>query len=654
MDTREPLFRQPHWTINKVSVGLVLVTLLTYSPALWCDFVGWDDPIYVTRNPAVQAGLSPSGIAYAFTTFDSSNWIPLTWLSYELDSSLFGLQPVGFHATNVILHACNVCLLFLVLKRLTAATGRSAVVALFYAVHPLHVESVAWISERKDVLSTFWLMCALLLYEWYARQPSSGRLIATGLCMALGLLAKPMLVTLPILLLLLDLWPLRRIAWNGVLQPAVSPDRYPPCHWWQAILEKLPLFALSLIAGSITLMAQQVSMIDGSTIPTVTRLGNALQAYGWYLWKTVLPTGLCAFYPHPLHALSWPVVGFWACLLLAFSVLVVYSGRRRPYLLFGWLWFLMTLLPVLGLVQVGMQAYADRYAYVPHIGLFVMIVWGIHDLLAQFESGWKCGVLLVIAGSVVCVSLTRSQISTWQNTQTLWSHALTLDHTNYVALGSRGVMHFQEGNCDAAQRDFLEALDSNPNDHNSIYWLGRLCYEREAWDQAAQYFIWVLRIDPQHKEAAHYLDLVSSRMAPQSNPIQIGTAPAKPNPAAVDQVRIGLRHARNQNARNADFESALQHFDEAIRIDPAYAGAHVNAAIACRELGRWQDAIQHMQSAVAGEPNHPEHRINLAQLLELTGQLSEARSHYLAALKLKPTDVEAQIRLSRLLKHLRP
>ena len=237
-------------------------------------------------------------------------------------------------------------------------------------------------------------------------------------------------------------------------------------------MEKLPLFALSLIAGMITLMAQQVSMIEESTIPGFTRLGNAFQAYGRYLWKTLLPTGLSAFYPHPMDAIPWPVVGLSAGLMLALSMLVIYCGRQRPYLPFGWLWFLITLLPVLGLVQVGMQAYADRYAYVPHIGLLVMIVWGIHDLFVRFESGLKCGVLLVIVGSMACVSLTRLQISTWQNTQTLWSHSLTVDPTNYVALGSRGVMHFKARNVDAAQRDllrdarshYLTALKLNPTD----------------------------------------------------------------------------------------------------------------------------------------------------------------------------------------------
>ena len=650
MDIREPLLRSADWTIIKASVGLVLVTLLTYSPALWCDFVGWDDPIYVTRNPAVQAGLSPSGIAYAFTTLDSSNWIPLTWLSYELDSSLFGLQPVGFHATNVILHACNVCLLFLVLKRLTAATGRSAVVALFYAVHPLHVESVAWISERKDVLSTFWLLCTLLAYERYARQPGYGRLLTTSLCMVCGLLAKPMLVTLPILLLLLDVWPLRRVAWTSLVGEHARAERYPACPWWQAGLEKLPLFGLSLLAGCITLMAQRDSMIAGSTISTLTRLGNAVQATGWYLWKTFSPTGLCAFYPHPRDALSWQVVGLWAGLLLAISVLVIYWGRLRPYLLFGWFWFLITLLPVLGLIQVGLQAHADRYAYVPHIGLFIMIVWGLHDLLTRFKSGIKWGTALVTLGGLACVSLTRSQISTWQNTDTLWSHALMLDPTNYVALGSRGVRHFKDRELDAAQHDLLEALYSNPNDHNSIYWLGRICHEREEWDPAAQYFIWVLQIDPQHQAAARYLEEASAKVEPQS--ALVGGSSRKPIPAAVDQVRAGLRQVRRQNARMADFAVALQHFEAAIKIDPAYAGARVNAAMACRELGRWQDAIQNMEAAAASEPERSEHQKNLAQLLESTGQLQAAKSHYLTALKLKPTDVEAQIRLQRILKQL--
>jgi protein O-mannosyl-transferase len=647
MDTQKPALAWNGWTTGRISICLIVVSLLTYLPALWCDFVEWDDPLSVTRNPAVAAGLTSESILYAFTTFDSGNWIPLTWLSYELDATLFGLNPAGFHATNIILHACNVWMLFLVLNRLTESSGLGAVVALFYAIHPLHVESVAWVSERKDVLSTFWMLAALLMYEHYARQPTITRLVATGLLMTLGLLAKQMLVTLPILLLLLDVWPMRRIVWTGLPQPIERENRYSPALWWKAVLEKLPLFVLSLIAGMITLVAQRANMSKESVIPAWNRVANAIQACDFYLWKTISPTGLSAFYPHPTHAINWQIAGLAASLLLAFTVFSVWWARRRPYILFGWLWFLVTLLPVLGLVQVGKQAYADRYVYVPHIGLFVLIVWGAHEPLAKFKGGLKAGMLLVVVGGVVCVSLTRSQISTWQNTRALWTHALSIDPSNYLALSAMGVIHFHEQKFETAQEDFMQAVISNPHDCISIYWLGRLCCEREEWDQAVQYFSWVLRIDPEHEEASHDLAIAIRKVAPQSND-RVQAAPAIP--AAVDKVRIGLKLARKQSVRRVDLESALRSFEEATRIDPTYAGAHVNAAITCRELGRRDEAIRHFRQAIELEPGRQEHHTDLAQVLELDNRLIEAKSQYEAALSLNPADVESRIHVTRLKK----
>ena len=399
-----------------LAAALALLTLAAFLPSLENGFVNLDDGFYVTGNPMVKRGLTGEGFAWAWTANVANNWHPLTVLSHMLDCTLFGLHAAGHHGTSLLLHVANVLLLFEVLRRMTGAPWRSAAVAGLFAVHPLHVESVAWVAERKDVLSAFFWILAMGAWSRYARQPSIGRYLLVALMMALGLMAKPMVVTLPFALLLLDVWPLER----------------PRTGW--LMVEKLPLLALSAVASLVTLRYQTTSLVPLEVLPWHVRLANAAISYGVYLGKTILPRKLAVFYPIPIEISAWKAVGA-AALLLVLTALAVWKARKAPWLLVGWLWFLGTLVPVIGLVQVGRQAMADRYTYIPSIGLFLAVCWGLPELSAISESRrWRTA----LAGATVLILLvltaaTRAQVRHWSNGVTLFRHALAVTRGNYVA-----------------------------------------------------------------------------------------------------------------------------------------------------------------------------------------------------------------------------
>ncbi len=396
--------RQYRLTLG-LGIALAVVTLLVYCRCFDFGFIQFDDPEYVFENRHVLAGLTADSVRWAFTTFNCANWHPLTWLSLEFDALLYGgPQAGGFHATNVVLHIANVVVLFLILGRMTGMVWRSAMVAALFALHPLHVESVAWVSERKDVLSTLFWMLTMAAYLVYVDRPSIARYLLVALALALGLMAKPMLITLPFVLLLLDYWPLGR--WQHGPKPALpspdsSKDQPQPLSLGRLLLEKIPLFVMVLGSCIVTFLAQHQGQAVGSfeKFPLLVRLWNALLTYVTYLGEMFLPRNLAVYYPHPglqISALRGVAAGL---LLLAISWLVLWPGRRFPYLAVGWFWYLGTLVPVVGLVQVGSQAMADRYTYVPLIGCFLMLTWGGGDL--ALAKGWfpfapvvSCAVLL--------------------------------------------------------------------------------------------------------------------------------------------------------------------------------------------------------------------------------------------------------------------
>jgi hypothetical protein len=414
-----------------LGTALTLLTLAAWLPTLRNGFVNLDDGLYVTGNPHVRQGLTRESLAWAMTANVANNWHPLTLLSHLLDVQLFGLDPAGHHATSLLLHLANVLLLFAVLTKMTArmtgAPGRSAAVAALFAAHPAHVESVAWVAERKDVLSALCWLLAMAAYERYARRPSPGRYLLVALAMTLGLAAKPMVVTLPFALLLLDVWPLERLHLG----------------WKRLGAEKLPLFALSAVSSLITLHYQKTSLAPLDVLPWSFRLAGAAVSYVAYLGKLLLSRNLAVFYPVPLEIPVWETAGA-VTLIAAITAFSIWKARRAPWLLVGWLWFLGTLVPVIGLVQVGRQAMADRYTYLPSIGLFLAIVWGVAELAGHRR------VLLATATAVVIALLavgTWRQAGYWKDSDALYRHALAVTRGNYLA-------HLGLAKALAAERDW--------------------------------------------------------------------------------------------------------------------------------------------------------------------------------------------------------
>jgi hypothetical protein len=419
-----------------VSVLLAL-TVFVYLPVRGFEFVNYDDPDYVTENLHVRSGLTANSVAWALTSRDAGNWHPLTWISHMLDCQLFGLNSGGHHLTNLALHALNTLLLFWVFTRMTGALWRSAWVALLFALHPLHVESVAWVAERKDVLSaTFWFLTTLAYIRFVERR-TLGRYLAMLLWFCLGLMSKAMLVTLPFVLLLLDVWPLKRLP-EGGLPPTAG--------WWSLFLEKAPLIAVAAAASAVTFVAQRrAGAVTGlDSIPILARTGNACISYLTYLFQAVWPANLAVFYPMPIQFPVLQAVAA-AASVVALSLLAWRSVRRRPYVFTGWFWYLGTLVPVIGLVQVGSQARADRYTYLPLVGVFAIAGWGLAEIVERRPRAQALVVTLAVAATAAWTATTSRQLLHWRSTAALFDHALDVTSNNYVALDVLGGLLQAEG-----------------------------------------------------------------------------------------------------------------------------------------------------------------------------------------------------------------
>jgi protein O-mannosyl-transferase len=518
-----------HKNLERVLGFILLVgTIGTYWYLLHCDFVFFDDPPYVTENPQVRMGLNRASLSWAFTTFHSSNWHPLTWLSHMLDCDLYGLNPAGHHLTSLFFHVGNTLLLFLVLREATGTNWRSFFVAALFSLHPLHVESVAWVSERKDVLSTFFWMLTLLAYVRYVRQPGIWRYLWVFLLFALGLLAKPMLVTLPFVLLLLDYWPIARTSPGSPFG-----DGRQRGEWGRLFLEKAPLFLLSTASSVVTYLAQSeggaVVPLDGLSFGV--RVANGLVACVLYLFNTLWPTNLTIFYPHPGISIEPWLVMVSAVFLLGLSGVAMQQASRRPYLLVGWLWYLGTLVPVIGLIQVGDQAMADRYTYIPLIGLFIAMVWG---LTAVFES---CKVRRIFVAPLVCTVFlalivgTHRQLRHWQTTTSLFEHSLRVTKNNYLAYFILSQVKAVNGDLDEAHFHYDKAVEINPGFvakmHNRT---GYYFAEQGQLDVAMSEFEKAIQIFPDYSNAHNNLGVVL--------------------------------------AKKAHYDEALAHFAEALRISP--------------------------------------------------------------------------------------
>jgi tetratricopeptide (TPR) repeat protein len=599
----KPVDRQSRGTL--IFLGLTLLTVVSFSPLCLdsYDFINLDDPLYVTRNPHVQAGLTPPNVRWAFTTFHGDNWMPLTWLSLQLDAQLHGTRPWGYHLTNVLLHTASVLLLFAVLRWMTGYVGRSAIVAGLFAVHPLRVESVAWVAERKDVLGGLFWMLTLAVYTGYARRPGWRRYALLGFTFALGLLTKPMLVTLPCVLLLLDYWPLRRFR-QASTTPAIAVSnstegpRFPVCRLRHLLREKTPLLALAAVASALTVLAQGKLVMPLEQFPFSVRLANAVVSYVRYLGKMAWPIDLALHYPHPGDTLPPTLVAGAALLLGSITVISIRARSRRPYLLVGWLWYLGTLVPVIGLIQVATQALADRYTYIPLIGIFLLLVWGAVDIASRWQAeGVAAAVAVVLL--LMCGLLTWAQTHYWINSRVLWTHTLEVTGDgNTMAHNGLGIALLKDGDLDAAEGEFLAALRGKPDYADAYYHLGLVAVRRLDWREALRCF-----------DAA-------SRYKPQDTRVVKATA-------------LALLSA-------GEPEKAQDYFLRAREIDPDDAVPDYGLGRCLESQGELIEAEAHMQQAIARAPTDAVFHRELGLILRRQGRSAESRSEYEQSLHLDP------------------
>jgi protein O-mannosyl-transferase len=580
------------------AVGLFLTTITLYYPALGNDFVNYDDPDYVTSNTHVEQGLTATSIAWAFRSIDEANWHPLTWLSHMLDVTLFGLRPAGHHAESIFWHAANVVLLFVLLAKATSRVGRSALVAALFAVHPLNVESVAWVAERKTVLSAFFLLLAIAAYGWYRKKPRVSAYLIVAICFALGLMAKPMVITFPFLLLLLDFWPL---------------GRFPATPLAKLVAEKIPLLVLSTASAVITLYAQRSGGALGTValLPFPVRLKNAIYSYLIYVEKTFWPSGLAVFYPHPEASLALWKVLIAATVLVAISGLVWYFRAHR-YLSAGWLWFLGTLIPVIGIVQVGRQAWADRYAYIPLWGLFVIIVWLLAEAAARVGMSYIAQIAIALALLFGYFSDARAQIRCWQNSFTLFTQAIETTGDNGLAEGNLGSA-FQEINRSDLARPHLErAVQLSPTLAAPHYNLGILLHRENDLEGAERQYRLALKYASDNLEAArahNNLGALYNQVGKYDQAAAEYNEALGLNPNEENSI-IGLGIIKQEND---DLNGALQEFLRAEKIAPSPVAFYWQG-IVLERMGQTKPAVGAYENALRLAPQFDDAKVRLENL----------------------------------------
>lgn len=609
----DPPEKQPYGLKDfLICLALLMATFAVYAQVRQFEFVNLDDSAYTSDNLLVRRGITLEGIEWALTSQDAANWFPATWISHMLDCQFFGLDSGWHHIINVLIHGLASLLLFAFLYRATGARWRSALVAFLFAVHPLHVESVAWVAERKDVLSGFFWFLTLWAYLWFTERLSSIRYLLVLLAFCLGLMAKPMIVTLPFVLLLLDFWPLRRFSFP------VRAEAGDKSHPGAIVLEKAPLVALSLAVSVITYRAQH----RGGAVKALTafplglRLENALTSCVAYIGQTLWPVRLAVIYPYPRHIPAWQAV-LAALALAGVSMIVVRLRRRCPYLAMGWFWFLGTLVPVIGLVQVGVQARADRYTYIPMVGLLIMVAWGVAQI-ARHQRAKQVAAILMSLTCLTCAALAWLQVQHWRNSETLFRHALDVTEENAVA-----------------QVNLANYLVNVP---------GKVPEAVGLWEAA-------LRIDPDSVAAHTGLGNALARIPgqlPESFPhLQAALRLAPDWPIPHNELGNALVKAGR-------LREAIAQFNEALRLDPDYADAHYNLGVALSEIpSRSAEAMSEYQAALRIKPDYAEARLNLGNVLAgLPGRLPEAIREYEAALRIRPEYAEVHYNLGQVLSRI--
>jgi len=565
--------------VKKRRIEIVICLLLSaaclvvYLQLINYDFVNYDDELYVTKNPHIQAGVTLKSVIWAFTTGHASNWHPLTWLSHMLDFELYGLNPMGHHWTNLQLHIANTLLLFIVLKLMTGAMLRSAFVSALFAIHPLHVESVAWVAERKDVLCAFFWMLSMYAYVGYVRYPKKKRYyISLIILFALGLMAKPMIVTLPFVLLVLDFWPLSRF------QSIIHEQKLNVFQAFNTLVwEKTPLFALTAISCGITFFVQQhggaVASIEA--LPLKARAANAIVSYTNYIGKMIWPLHLAVLYPFREWNTEQILIS--GVLLLLISTLAVRIWQRHPYVPAGWFWYLGTLIPVIGLVQVGAQRMADRYTYIPLIGLFIIIAWAMPDILSKWRS--RRIVLGTISGAMIILFMICSwfQVHHWRNGVTLFTHAVESTNNNSIAYCELGHALNEQGKRDEAIIQFKSALKINPYYAEAHYELGVTLEAQGNSTGAAKQYLETLRTNPNHVKAHNSMGIIL--------------------------------------AKQGNFKDSVYHYKKALQINPEYPGAYYNLGKIFSAQGKIEEAIYYYQKALSYSSNMTQALYNLSWIL---------------------------------------
>ena len=575
---------------------LALTIIAIYNPVTRAPFLNYDDVVYVTDNSQVRAGVTWKTVAWAFETSEASNWHPLTWLSHALDCQIFGLNPMGPHTVNVFLHTANAILLFLLLDAATGFAWRSLFVVALFALHPINVESVAWISERKSVLSVFFFLLALAAYGWYARRPGVARYLSVTFAFALGLMTKPQVITFPFAVLLLDYWPLRRVDETATHLPAanvgVSCDSEPAVERpstsisrWSLIGEKAPWLAMSAISAIITMRVQTEAI--HTRLPLWIHCGNAALAYVKYLGKFFWPVDLAPVYPHPELSLSVGAAALSALAIIGVSSVVTIFRDRRPYLV-GWFWFLGTLVPMIGLVQVGVQAMADRYAYIPFLGLFIIAVWGAADLV---KVGLVPPVLAKAAAAVLVLALglgLHRQVGFWGDNLTLWTHTLAITEGNYIAEDNLATALIAQGRAEEAMPHLQRARSLRPDDPNATLNIASLEQMQGNYQAALEGYAKVLQFT--------------------KNPYWV----------TASLLNGGYAHYSLKQYGNAQ-----QNFEAVLARQPRNASAYRGLGLVAQKAGNLEAAAKYFRYSVELQPS-PVGYLLLAQALESEGQREAA------------------------------
>ena len=627
-----------------VGLSFLLLIIFCYWPTYHADFINFDDFLYVTNNEYVKEGFSVKSLYWAFSSFDLSNWHPVTMMSHMLDYQLFGMNASGHHLMNVLFHAGNTLLLFLAFRMMTGAFWRSAAMAFLFAMHPLHVESVAWVSERKDVLSTFFMLLSLIAYINYTKKQAVAQYLLAFFLFILGLLSKAMVVTFPFLLMLLDYWPLGRFNGDHLNNYRKQENKK---HLWRLIREKIPFLLMSLIVSIVTYIAQSqtgaVSSLSG--LPLLIRITNSINSYVLYIVHTLFPFNLSIFYPLVSGIPLWQTVCS-ACFIVLATYLAWRLRQRYPFYLVGWLWYLGSLVPVIGLVQVGMQAMADRYTYIPLIGIFMVLAWLLPDMTKQRKSALLFEGMTLLCVALLLIAATRNQVSSWANTMSVFSRANEGTDRNILAKLQIAGQYAQMGKQDEARNQFEELLKITPTNVTALHNYGIFLVNSDHYDKGIKYLREALQIQPNSVTVHNSLAqaLWQKGKAEEAEKLLRASLTLKPdNPDTHSYLAIVIGSSKER------YLESLEHYREAIRIKPNHHRARLGLAITLQLHGQKQEAEEHYRQVAQENPYViAENRFNLGWTLAAQNELEEAIVQYQEGLKILPRNVGAQLFLAYL------